>query len=100
MLSLKYIDDGNERHPTTVLFWINRQDEDSIRFVSTNGWTISTEGYPEIDAVNKHLYVRGNIKKSDNSIMGCSWEVFEHIIAAVQEYNQSLDFTPTIETVE
>lgn len=100
MLSLKYIaDTPKDGNPTAVLFWIDKQDDRAIIFTASNGWTIRSENYPEVNEFYGNvLYVRGDDKSRDNDVMGCSWKVFEHIIAAVQEYNQSLDLQAVAES--
>jgi len=98
MISLKYMTDSGDRPVTTVLFWIDRQDERSIYFKASNDWLIATESNPELDIVNETLYVRGDVAKGDHYVMGCSWETFEHVICAVQEYNRSISPQPTVES--
>jgi len=106
MLILKYMTDSPG--PTTVLFWIDRQDEKFIHFKASNGWSIESVNYPEVrDSYGYTLYVRGDDESRNHDVVSCCWSRFQQIMEAVREYNcqtktseSQSGFVPPIQTAD
>lgn len=62
--------------------------QDELLFTASNGIKIKSYSLPEVDLTrNWSLYIRGTNRDEDNTILSCTPNQFNKVVAAVNEFN-------------